>query len=86
MMGKGSAVLRLTVAAISDRGTAERIRAALLKVAGVKRVLTDPHRHLATVEFAAQGNATTEELLAAITGTGVSATPEKSNPREASSN
>jgi copper chaperone CopZ len=76
MMGSGmhyDAILVLKVPDIKDEATAKPIEDALSKVAGVGHVVAYPAQHSVGVQFATKGDVTSQQLIDALSKTGVQA-------------
>jgi copper chaperone CopZ len=76
MMGGGmhyGGWLALKVPELSDDAAANKIKEALEKRPGVKRVAVYPAHHAVNVEFDSAGSVTTDELLQALNATGLHA-------------
>jgi mercuric ion binding protein len=76
MMGGGmhyGGWLTLKVPELKDEATAMRVKEALEKQKGVKRVVAYPKQHAVNVEFDTEGSATTHGLLDAVASIGLSA-------------
>jgi copper chaperone CopZ len=76
MMGGGmhyGGWLALKVPELSDDAAANKIKEALEKRQGVKRVAVYPAQHAVNVDFDSAGSVTTDELLQALNATGLHA-------------
>jgi copper chaperone CopZ len=58
---------------LKDDATAKKAKETLVKVAGVKAAEVFPAQHIVEVQFAAEGKATTADLIDALTGAGIKA-------------
>jgi len=65
--------LALKAPELKDEATGKKAKEAVSKVAGVKAAEAFPAQHIVEVQFAAEGKATTADLIDALTGAGIKA-------------
>lgn len=77
MMGAGmhyGGALVLSVPDVKDAASAAKAQTALTKVPGVAQATANPEQHTIAVQFASQGNATSQQLIDALQHAGYKAT------------